>query len=682
MKNWYAKEGAPHPLGVTYIKAEDAYNFALYSKTAVSVKLLLYKEDNEEEPIAAFQLDPSKNKSQRVWHCRLKKQELKGAVFYAYQVDGPIGDDPPYWHHFDNQKILLDPYAEEIHFPKNFSRKAAIEPGSNVGKAPLGFIKETKDEFDWQNDQRPYHSHELVIYEMHVRGFTKNANSGVAEDKRGTFAGVIEKIPYLKELGITAVELMPIHQFDPKEKNYWGYMTLNFFAPHNRYSSDQSPGGAIREFKTMVRELHKAGIEVILDVVYNHTTESDITGPNYSYKGIDNSTYYFMNHNRPNAYDNHSGTGNTLRTDHPTVHRLIIDSLRHWVVDMHVDGFRFDLASVFSRRSDGTVGFTPIFADIASEPDLADVRLIAEPWDASSLYQLGRSFPGNTWQQWNGGYRDDLRKFIKSDAGMVAPMIHRVYGSDSLFPDDILNAYRPFQSVNYINSHDGFTLYDMFSYNSKRNGANGHNSTDGHEPNYSWNCGHEGDEHVPQQVMDLRKRQAKNAMTLLMLSNGTPMFLMGDEFLQTQGGNNNPYNQDNETSWLNWNRLHNMKEHFEFVKKLLAFRKGHPTLSRSRFWRDDVEWFGATGAPDYSPASRSFAWYLSGATENDVDLYVMVNAHWEGMPFTIQKGGNWRRVINTFFGPGADFLEEGVEEEITSTSYLVGPRSVVVLVGK
>ena len=666
-------------MGVTYIKEDEAYNFALYSKSAASVKLLLYKEDNEEEPVVVFEFDPLKNKSQRVWHCRLNKQELKGAVFYAYQVEGTLGDDPHYWHRFDEKKILLDPYAEEIHFPQKFSRRAAIEPGSNAGKAPLGFINETKNDFDWQQDQRPQHSHDLVIYEMHVRGFTKNDNS-VSENKKGTYAGVVEKIPYLKNLGVTAVELMPIHQFDPKEKNYWGYMTLNFFAPHNGYSSDQSPGGAIREFKTMVRELHKAGIEVILDVVYNHTTESDITGPNYSYKGIDNSTYYFMNHNRNNPYENHSGTGNTLRTDHPTVHRLVIDSLRHWAVDMHVDGFRFDLASVFSRRSDGTVGFTPIFADIAGEPDLADVRLIAEPWDASSLYQLGRSFPGNTWQQWNGGYRDDLRRFLKSDEAMVAPIIHRLYGSDSLFPDDILNAYRPFQSVNYVNSHDGFTLYDMLSYTNKRNVSNGHNNTDGHEPNYSWNCGWEGDETVPEEVMNLRKRQAKNCMTLLMLSNGTPMFLMGDEFLQTQNGNNNPYNQDNETSWLNWQRLQSMNEHFQFVKKLVAFRKVHPTLSRSRFWRSDVEWFGTNGATDFSPGSRSFAFHLSGSVENDIDFYVMVNAFWEGLSFSIQMPGNWQRVINTFFGPGQDILEAGAEEAIGSTSYLVGPRSVVVLV--
>ncbi len=680
MKKWYAKEGAPHPLGVSYVAEEDAFNFALYTKSAARVELLFFKGDDDKVPVVTILLDPALNKTQRIWHYRIQKDELKGAAFYAYRIEGTLGDDPSYWHRFDREKVLLDPYAMEIHFPANFSRSAATQPGSTAGKSPLGYIKTDEDEFDWQDDQRPDHGHDLVIYEMHVRGFTRNANSGLPAPEQGTFAGVIAKIPYLKELGVTAVELMPIHQFDPKENNYWGYMTLNFFAPHQQYAADSSPGGAVREFRTMVRELHKAGIEVILDVVFNHTTEGNVQGPNYSFKGIDNSTYYFLNHHAPNPYQNFTGTGNTLRTDHPAVQRMIVDSLRHWVKDMHVDGFRFDLASVFSRRSDGTVGETPLFADIAGEPDLAGVRLIAEPWDASMLYQLGRSFPGNTWQQWNGGYRDDIRQFIKSDEGLVGAMMHRIYGSDGLFPDDIFHAYRAFQSVNYINSHDGFTLYDQLAYNSKHNEANGHNNTDGHEPNYSWNCGWEGDEGVPQEVMNLRNRQAKNCVTLLLLSNGTPMFLSGDEFLHTQGGNNNPYNQDNETTWLNWDRLQTMNDHFQFVKKMISFRKKHPSLGRSRFWKKDIAWFGANGAPDYSPASRSFAYFLSGAQENDVDLYVMVNAYWESIQFSFQKAGPWKRVINTFFGPGQDFLDEGQEEPISASSYLVGPRSVVVFI--
>lgn len=680
MKKWYAREGSPHPLGVSYVAEESAFNFALYSKCAGKVRLLLFTEDNYEIPVVVIELDPAVNKSQRIWHCRLKKDDLKGAQYYGYQIEGTLGNDPPYWHRFDPEKILLDPYCEEIHFPPGFSRSAASNPGSNAGKAPLGYIRSGEDDFDWQNDRQPHHSHDLVIYEMHVRGFTRNQNSGVSESKQGKFAGVVEKIPFLKELGVTAVELMPIHQFDPKEKNYWGYMTLNFFAPNNSYAFDQSPGGAIREFKTMVRELHKAGIEVILDVVYNHTTEGDVQGPNYSYKGIDNSTYYFMNHNTANPYDNYSGTGNTLRTDHPTVQRMIVDSLRHWAKDMHVDGFRFDLASVFSRKSDGSVGITPIFADIAGEPDLADVRLIAEPWDASNLYQLGRSFPGTTWLQWNGGFRDDIRRFIKSDERMVGAAIHRLYGSDSLFPDDIFNAYRAFQSLNYTNSHDGFTLYDQLSYNSKHNEANGHGNTDGHEPNLSWNCGWEGDENVPAGVLNLRKRQAKNCIALLMLANGTPMVLSGDEFLHTQKGNNNPYNQDNTISWLNWERLQTMNDHFQFVRKIIAFRKKHPSIGRSRFWKKEVEWFGASGAVDYAASSRSFAYYLSGKPENDADLYVMVNTHWEGINFTFMKQGKWRRIINTFFGPGQDFLEEGQEEVINQPNYLVGPRSLAVFV--
>ena len=677
MADWHSIEGSSYPLGVHYIPEEDAYNFALYSKTASTVTLLLYAPDEYSQPVAQYTLHPYKNKSQRTWHCRLKKAELRGAVFYAYQVEGTLGDDPSYWHRFDSNKILCDPYAREIYFPLSFSRAAAIEIGSNAGKAPLGCLPIEQHAFNWEGDKPVRHAHDLVIYEMHVRGFTQHASSGIAENKRGTFAGVIEKIPYLKELGITAVELMPVHQFDPDEKNYWGYMTLNFFAPHHAYSSLKNAGGAVHEFKTMVKALHKAGIEVILDVVYNHTTEGGMHNPCYSFKGIDNSAYYLLNHNAADPYENFSGTGNTLRTDHPTVQALNMDSLRYWVQEMHVDGFRFDLASVFTRRSDGTIGESPVFAHIAADPELNGVRLIAEPWDARGVYQLGRAFPGMEWFQWNGQYRDDVRQFVKSDAGMVAPLIRRLYGSDDLFPDIPFHACRPYQSVNFVTAHDGFTLYDLLAYSRKYNEANGHQNTDGHEPNYSWNCGWEGDEGVPQEVMNLRLRQAKNFMTLLLLSNGTPMFLAGDEFLQTQKGNNNPYNQDNETSWLNWNQLQEMKDHFDFVKKLIDFRKNHPTISRSRFWREQVRWYGSKGSLDVSHESRSFAYFLAKASEDDVDLYVMINAHWEGMEFDFMEPGPWKRVINTFLAPPDDFLTDA-GEVIDQATFFVGSRSVAV----
>lgn len=675
MNTWYSKEGAPHPLGVSYIAEEDAYNFALYSKHASSVDLLLYKEGEYSVPAVTVHLDPYKNKSQRIWHCRIKSAELQGARFYGYRVEGPLGNGPSYMHQFDPQKVLLDPYAREVIFPPEFSREAAEESGSNAGKAPLGMIC-PEEEFDWQDDKPVRHAHDLVVYEMHVKGFTRYNNSGVPENKRGTFAGIIEKIPYLKELGVTAIELMPVHQFDPTEKNYWGYMPLNFFAPNHAYTSDTTPGGAIREFKTMVRELHKAGLEVILDVVFNHTSEGDIAGPTYSFKGIDNSTYYLMEDHFENPYVNYSGTGNTLRTDHPAVQQLIMDSLRYWVKEMHVDGFRFDLASVFSRKSDGTIGSSPIFDQIAAEPYLADVRLIAEPWDAGGLYQLGRAFPGISWYQWNGGFRDDIRRFVRSESGYAGKAIQRIYGSDDLFPDDPFNAYHPYQSINYLNSHDGFTLYDQVSYNNKHNFANGQNNQDGHEYNYSWNCGWEGDGNVPPSIMKLRKRQARNFITLLMLSNGTPMILSGDEFLNTQKGNNNPYNQDNETTWIDWSRKKLMAQHFEFTKQLISFRKERKSIARSRFWRQDVKWYGCNGPITFDQELRCFAWFLSGKQFDEPDLYIMVNSHWESKKFKFMEQGPWKKLIDT--AAEGDNAFERTPVPVPYPIYTLEGRSIVV----
>jgi glycogen operon protein len=680
MDKWYGSEGSPHPLGVSFIPDENAFNFALYSKCASDVKLLLYDETDFVNPKFVFPLDPLVNKSQRVWHCRVKQSEIPGACFYGYRVDGHLGDDPSYWHRFDSNKILTDPYAHEVFFPPAFSRHHATTSGDNSGKAPLGCFVDVDEDFDWQGDQPVRHGHDLIIYEMHVRGFTFALQSQLPAGTPGTFSGVIEKIPYLKDLGITAVELMPVHQFDHQEDNYWGYMSMNFFAPNKKYAKDNTHGGPVREFKTMVRELHKAGIEVLLDVVFNHTTEGSDGGPCYSLKGIDNSSYYLLSHNPVQPYHNFSGTGNTLRTDHPVVQEMIVDSLRYWVKEMHVDGFRFDLASVFSRRSDGAVGESPIFSSISCDPDLSSIRLIAEPWDAGGLYQLGRSFPGLSWFQWNDGYRDDLRKFVKSDGGMVGSIMGRLYGSDNLFPGDTFHAFHPYQSVNYINSHDGFSLYDQLSFNNKRNHANGHSNNDGHEPNFSWNCGWEGDENVPADVMKLRFRQAKNFFTLLMLSNGTPMFLSGDEFLNTQKGNNNPYNQDNDTTWLNWDRLTGMQEHFIFVKKLITFRKQHPSLCRSRFWRDDVKWFGTQGNVDLSFESRSLAYFLDGQAEGDNDFYVMINAHWEQRTFTFMQNGPWKRVIDTQLDSPDEFLEPSGFQPIGANEYNLRGRSVAVFI--
>jgi isoamylase len=475
------------------------------------------------------------------------------------------------------------------------------------------------------------------------------------------------------ELGITAVELMPVHQFDGSSDSYWGYNTLNFFAPHQNYAYNKEPGGAITEFKSMVRELHKANIEVILDVVFNHTTEGDVRGPIYTFKGIDNSSYYLLNDNSSNPYSNYSGTGNTLRTDHPVVQRLIVDSLLFWVKEMRVDGFRFDLASVFSITSQPSKSLPPIFSHLSADNDFQQIRLIAEPWHWGG-YQLGRSFPGDTWAQWNDQFRDCIRKFIKGDPGMLGPVITRIYGSDDYFPDNLNGSYHPYQSINFINCHDGFTLYDLIAYNERIN-------SDGSNNNNSWNCGWEGDQNVPQDVMSLRMRQAKNLMVLLMLSNGTPMFCAGDEFLHTQYGHNNPYNADNDSIWLNWARLNIMKANYNFVSLLIKFRKAFNFISRSRFWKSDFVVTDADGNQlNYRDINQwCFSFNLKDSVnEGDQELYVMLNFHWHAKMFEVPSNGDWKQVINTYLGPGED-INLGNLSYLTSKNYLVGERSIVVL---
>ena len=680
---WTSREGAPSPLGVTWVEEEDAYNFALYSRYADSVTLLLYAEEDVTSPLLQYRLDHLRNKSGRVWHCRVPKSRVDAARYYAYTVSGPPPSGPGEWHRFDSEKILLDPYATSVFFPPGFDRKAAAAPGSTAGKAPLGYLCACESRFDWAGDRRLVHESDTVIYELHVRAFTTNPNSGVSDAGRGTYRGVIEKIPYLQDLGITVVELLPVLQNDPQEVSHWGYMPLNFFAPDQRYAGSARLCGQHDEFREMVRALHEADIEVIVDVVYNHTAEGDAAGPVHSFRGIDNSTYYMMSRATPGRYEDFSGTGNTFNCSNRAVRRLVLDSLRHWGHDMRVDGFRFDLASVFGRNSDGSVNFEDpmLAADVMSDPGLARLRLIAEPWDAAGIYQLGTSFPAQTWLQWNGRFRDDVRRFVRGEPGLVGALMSRLYGSADLFPDDREHAYHPYQSVNYVTSHDGFTLYDLVTYNEKRNWLNGHQNTDGTSDNYSWNCGWEGDQDVPADVMRLRKRQIKNFCTLLFLSNGTPMFRAGDEFMQTQGGNNNPYNQDNETTWLDWSRLRRHSDVYRFFKLAIAFRKAHPSLGRSRFWRDDVRWYGIGPLPDLSYESRSLAFHLDGRSQADRAMYVMINAYWEPLTFTIQATARskWARVIDTGAQSPDDFLDAGMEAVVPSRVCEVGPRSIVVL---
>jgi len=651
-------EGGLAPPGATWLETEQAWNFTLFSRHARGVTLVLYDGSDSVHPVFELQLDPLRNKTARVWHCLVKREVAPTARYYAYRVQGPW--NPAVGHRFDPDKILFDPYATELFFPPEFSREGAKQRGRNDGRAVLGVLPRAH-RTDWEPQPPPRHTHETVVYELHVKGFTAREDSGVSKENRGTFLGLIEKIPYLKELGITVVELLPVQQFDPQEGNYWGYMTLSFFAPHQGYAVRN----AVAEFRKMVRAFHEAGIEVWMDVVYNHTAEADPAGPTYCYRGIDDHSYYLLGGG--GRYLDYTGCGNTTRCAHPLVRLLILRSLQHWADRMGVDGFRFDLASVFARSEDGQINteYPAIATEISAAAMMFDLRLVAEAWDVDA-YLLGKSFPGLAWRQWNGRFRDDVRSFVRGDAGMVGALMQRLYGSDDLFPDGPGDVCRPYQSVNYITAHDGFCLYDLVAYNHKHNEANGHGNTDGPADNRSWNCGWEGDDGVPPEVAALRQQQVKNFFTLLMLANGTPMFSAGDEFLNTQGGNNNPYNQDNETTWLDWSLLEKNQDVFRFFQYMIAFRKARPWIGRSRYWREDVRWYGPNGRVDFG--SHTLAYSLRG----DRDLYVMINAFWEPVLFRIQEGKNWQRLVDTH-------RQDLVQEPLTSLDYTVGARSIVVL---
>lgn len=645
-------EGQPTPLGVTWCESPRGWNFALYSRHATGVTLLLYGARDFVNPLAELRLEPLRHKTGRNWHCCVPW--MSQARYYAYRVEGP--DDA--FHRFNPNKILLDPLAQEVFFPPQFSRVGALGTAPNDGRAPLGVLP--VEPAAGRVPPGPRHGHDLVVYELHVKGFTARANSGVAPPKRGTFLGLIEKIPYLQELGVTAVELMPVQQFDPQEGNYWGYMTLNFFAPHQGYAVRD----AVAEFRQMVEAFHAAGIEVWMDVVYNHTCEGNENGPTYSWRGIDNCSYYLLD--PQGRYWNDSGCGNTFRCAHLASRVLIMRSLEHWA-NLGVDGFRFDLASILARDVHGRVQTeeAPLISEISAMAALRDLRVVAEAWDIGA-YLLGRSYPGLAWRQWNGQYRDDVRAFVKGDPGKLPALMHRIYGSDDLFPEGPGDIYRPYQSVNYVTSHDGFCLYDLVSYNRKHNEANGHQNRDGTDNNLSWNCGWEGDEGAPPEVLALRRQQVRNFFCLLMLSNGTPMFCAGDEFLNTQRGNNNPYNQDNETTWLDWSLLEKNRDIFRFFQHLIAFRKRHPTIGRSRYWRSLVEWYGPNGPVELH--THTLAYRL----RDEPDLYVMINGYWEPVTFRIQVPGSWTRVVDTR-------QSEIIEQPQRSRECRLAARSIVVL---
>jgi len=676
--------GQSYPLGATIFP--DGVNFSVFSRGASAVELLLFDGECDPQP-QVIPIDPAANRTYHYWHVFVPGVRL--GQIYGYRVHGRM--DPENGMRFDFTKVLLDPYGRSVIVPKNYSRDALPAKADSTAAAMKSVVVDTHS-YDWEGDaplKRP--SSRTIIYEMHVRGFTRHPSSGVADKLRGTYAGLMEKIPYLQQLGITAVELLPVFQFDAQDApagqvNYWGYAPVSFFAPHHGYSSRQDPLGPIDEFRDMVKALHRAGIEVILDVVFNHTAEGDHRGPTLSFRGLDNSTYYILEQDR-SRYANYSGTGNTLNANHPVVRRMIVDSLRYWVQEMHVDGFRFDLASILARDSSGRpMSNPPVLWDIESDPVLAGTKMIAEAWDAAGLYQVG-SFVGDSWKEWNGRFRDDVRSFFRGDDGSVSRVADRLVGSPEIY------GYREREaeeSVNFVTCHDGFTLNDLVSYNVKHNEANGEGNRDGANDNRSWNCGVEGSTDDPA-VENLRNRQIKNLLTCTMLSLGMPMIAMGDEVRRTQRGNNNAYCQDNETSWFDWTLVSKHADVHRFVKLLIQrrlMRDVQPEYQReslNQLLRESNKaWHGAKlNQPDWSNWSHSVAFSLELKKEKQL-LHLILNAYWEPLEFELplvsdQSGAGWRRWIDTYLHSPHDIVDWQNAPPFAGRTYLVGPRSIVVL---
>ncbi len=688
------ERGSPIPLGATLKRG--GVNFAVFSKNATSVTLVIFAS-GEDKPIAEYSLNPHINRTGDIWHAFIRG--LDPNVRYGYRVDMQSNNKKNI-HRFNKNIILIDPYAKALSGGSEWgqiykrSGYAIYSPAVNMRRSII-----VDDEFNWGDDQ-PLNIPlvDSVIYELHVRGFTRHESSNVKN--RGTFAGLIEKIPYLKELGITTVELLPINEFEELDTdrvnpetgerllNFWGYHPISFFTPKASYAANCLNGGQVKEFKSLVKAMHEAGIEVMLDVVFNHTAEGDERGTTLNFRGLDNSIYYIIDPDS-GAYHNYSGCGNTLNCNHPVVRNIIIDCLRYWVIEMHVDGFRFDLASILGRGQDGSVlSNPPLIERIAADPVLANTKLIAEAWDAAGLYQVG-TFPNwGRWAEWNGKFRDDIRRFIRGDAGMVAALATRMSGSPDLYSG---GGRAPYHSINFITCHDGFTLSDLVFYNKKHNKMNGEENRDGTNDNMSWNCGQEG-KTDSEEVNKLRIRQMKNFATLLMLSHGVPMILAGDEIGRAQQGNNNAYCQDNEVSWLNWNFFKSNSHIHRFFKHLIAFRKNH-ILFRSESFDENgsdnfktITWHGVKpNKPDWSYDSRALGMLFSGY-ERDNDIYIIANAYWEKLRFKLPRlsgDRKWYRFIDTIFDSPHDINE--VDNEVILSEqrfYNVGPRSVVVLLSK
>jgi glycogen operon protein len=680
------RPGKSFPLGAT-LDAAGA-NFSVFAKYASAVQLLLFDAVDAALPSRVIDLDPRQNRTYHYWHVYVPG--IAPGQVYAYRAAGPF--DPGQGLRYDRAKVLLDPYGKCIAWPAARSREAARHPGDNATTALKSVIVDPSA-YDWEGDAplaTPFAR--TIIYEMHVAGFTRHPTSGVAAARRGTFAGLVEKIPYLRDLGVSAVELLPVFAFDNADGptglgNYWGYQPLSFFAPHPGYSFRRDPLGALDEFRDMVKALHRAGIEVILDVVYNHTTEGNADGPTLCFRGLANDTYYILTEDK-SRYADYTGCGNTLNANEPIVRRLILDSLRYWASEMHVDGFRFDLASVLSRDEDGRpMASPPLLWDIESDPILANCKLIAEAWDAAGLYQVG-SFVGDSWKEWNGRFRDDVRGFLKSDNGTVRAMAFRLTGSPDIYTRENREAE---QSINFVTCHDGFTLNDLTSFDGKHNEANGEGNRDGADDNRSWNCGVEGPTGDPA-IERLRNRQIKNFLTLTLLATGTPMLLMGDEVQRTQGGNNNAYCQDNETSWFDWNLVERHLDLLRFAKEMIALRMNRDlplerldlTLNEL-LRRQPVAWHGVKlNAPDWSDESHSLAATVR-LLGYPLVLHLIVNAYWEALDFelpTLDGQASWRRCVDTVRDPPDDIRRWSDAPTLFGSTCRAEPRSIVMLIAR
>ncbi len=642
--------GRPAPLGATCLP--QGVNFSVFAKDARAVSLLLFDSPSAPRPSAVLELDPARNRTSYYWHILVGG--LEPGQVYAWRVDGPYR--PSAGHLYRGDKVLLDPYGLAVTGQDIYDRQAARGPGDNA-HCCLRSVVVDPDDYDWEDDQPlPRDQQREIIYELHVGGFTAEAACGLAPGLRGTYAGLAAKAPYLKNLGVTAVELMPVHEFDVQDapegrRNVWGYSSLSFFAPHSAYSSDRNPLGPVREFRDMVKALHRAGLKVILDVVYNHTAEGGPDGPTLCWRGFENKAYYMLQEDM-SLYADYTGCGNTFNANHSIARRLILASLRHWVHHMHVDGFRFDLASALSRGEDGRpLAQAPVLWAIGSDPELVGATLIAEAWDAGGLYQLG-SLPGDGFAQWNGAFRDDVRRFLRSDPGTIEAVMARIVGSSDLLPPA---DHLPYHSINYVTCHDGFTLQDLVSYDHKHNEANGEDNRDGSDSNFSWNCGVEGSTDDPA-VLALRRRQMRNFLCMMLLSHGTPMLAMGDEVGHSRRGNNNPWCQDNALNHLEWGPDRDGAL-LRFTRQLIAFSKRVPALQRNRWWtatspeqQGEITWHGLEpGKPDWSDQSRQLAWTLSLPGQPG-ELLVLANAGPQEARFTLppsRDGSAWRLIFNT-----------------------------------